>query len=79
MRTHVAPLCLWTAFVLAGVSRIAHGQQDACDPITGTLKRCFQQSYDAAKDAPVTQAAEMQAKVIKPLIDKMTDELTSRI
>jgi hypothetical protein len=60
MRTHVVGLNIFAALVLGGVSPIVHGE-DGCDPMTGTLAACYQQSYDAANGPPPQAAAAFQA------------------
>ena len=52
MRIHAARVSILAALAAGGVSPIAHGQVDACDPVTGVLDPCLQQSYDAAKGDP---------------------------
>ena len=66
MRTHVARRNLFATLVFGVVSPLVHGQVDACDPITGTLATCFQQSYDAAKGAPPPPAETLQKQDEEP-------------
>lgn len=60
MRTAFARTNILAALVLGCISPIVHGQVDACDPITGTLAGCFQQSYDAAKGVSAPPAQDFQ-------------------
>jgi hypothetical protein len=62
MSTHIVRLNIFAALVLGGVSPLVHGQVAGCDPTTGTLALCFQQSYDASKGVPPPLAADLQAK-----------------
>lgn len=62
MKTPVVRSSIVAAVVLGSISSIVRGQEDGCDPTTGTLARCFQQSYDAAKGVAPAPAADIQAK-----------------
>jgi hypothetical protein len=62
MNTSAARASILAILFFGGVAPVVHGQSDACDPNTGTLDACFQQSYDAGKGPPLPAAEEVQTK-----------------